>query len=127
MVTPAPGPSIQRTRVAGLGPHELDEHYANRIMLETLALSMTMSAFGTKTPRKATRLLAAMRRAATSGDFTACYSPQRFSVPADSRHGSDVAAAARDPPDRTARNVRIYQLSEPSCWQAPGDVEHAGF
>jgi DNA-binding GntR family transcriptional regulator len=27
--------------------------------------------------------------------------------------------------DRTTRYIRIYQLSEPSNWQAAGDVEHA--
>ena len=31
----------QRTRVAGLDPQELDEIYARRILMETLALSMT--------------------------------------------------------------------------------------
>src|SRR5450755_1682560 len=32
----------QRTRVAGLDPQELDDVYASRILLETLALSMTL-------------------------------------------------------------------------------------
>src|SRR6266496_5730578 len=35
----------QRTRVAGLDPQELDDLYASRIVLETLALSMTIDTF----------------------------------------------------------------------------------
>src|SRR5580704_4270594 len=35
----------QRTRVAGLDPQELDDVYASRILLETLALSMTIGHF----------------------------------------------------------------------------------
>jgi hypothetical protein len=39
----------QRTGVAGLDPQELDDVYAGRILLETLALSMTMGGFGRPT------------------------------------------------------------------------------
>ena len=54
----------QRTRVAGLDPEELDEVYASRILLETLALSMTIGHFGAKARADAKRMLTAMRRAA---------------------------------------------------------------
>src|SRR5579875_3038689 len=63
----------QRTRVAGLNPQELDDVYASRILLETLALSMTMTAFGAASRKEAKRLLTAMRRAAKSGDFDAWF------------------------------------------------------
>src|ERR1700733_10276393 len=53
----------QRTRVAGLDPQELDDVYASRILLETLALSMTIGHFGTASRKEAKRLLTAMRRA----------------------------------------------------------------
>src|SRR5256885_6155912 len=36
----------QRTRVAGLDPQELDDLYGSRIVMETLALSMTFGRFG---------------------------------------------------------------------------------
>ena len=36
----------QRMRVAGLDPAELDADYACRILLETLALSMTLESIG---------------------------------------------------------------------------------
>src|SRR6202042_2644977 len=63
----------QRTRVAGLDPAELDDIYASRILLETLALSMTIGHFGAKARSEAKRLLTAMRRAAKSGDFDAWF------------------------------------------------------
>src|ERR1700684_907682 len=59
----------QRTRVAGLDPQELDDVYASRILLETLALSMTMGMFGAASRKEAKRLLTAMRRAAKNEDF----------------------------------------------------------
>jgi len=61
----------QRTRVAGLDPQELDDIYASRILLETLALSMTIGRFGNKERAEAKRLLTVMRRAAKTGDFDA--------------------------------------------------------
>ncbi len=41
----------QRTRVAGLDPQELDDVYASRILMETLALSMTIGHFGAAAAR----------------------------------------------------------------------------
>src|SRR6202046_2344633 len=58
----------QRTRVAGLDPQELDDTYAVRILMETLALSMTMATFGPDGREDARRLLDAMRGAAQAGD-----------------------------------------------------------
>src|SRR5438552_252122 len=63
----------QRTRVSGLDPAELDDVYASRILLETLALSMTVGNFGAASRKEAKRLLAAMRRAAKTGDFDAWF------------------------------------------------------
>ena len=57
----------QRTRVAGLDPQELDDVYASRILLETLALSMTLGTFTAADRKEARRLLTVMRRAAKSG------------------------------------------------------------
>src|ERR1700690_2411197 len=63
----------QRTRVAGLDPQELDDVYASRILLETLALSMTIGHFGAASRKEAKRLLTAMRRAGRTGDFGAWF------------------------------------------------------
>jgi len=116
----------QRTRVAGLDAQELDDVYATRILLETLALSLTIGNFGTAHRREAKRQLNAMRRAAKSGEFAAWFTAHA------SYHRSitDGAGAAlqrqlRAYADRTIRYIRIYQLSEPQSWQSAGDVEHA--
>ena len=116
----------QRTRVAGLDPQELDDTYAVRILMETLALSMTMATFGQAGREDARRLLDAMRGAAQAGDF-----PAWFAAHADYHRVCTAAAGEamqrqlRAFADRTTRYIRIYQLSEPNSWQAAGDVEHA--
>jgi DNA-binding GntR family transcriptional regulator len=115
----------QRTRIAGLDPQELDDVYASRILLETLALSMTMGSFGGASRKQARVLLTAMRRAAKTGDFNAW-----FGAHAD--YHRLITAGAGDAlqrqlqafADRTIRYIRIYQLSDPDSWQAAGDTEH---
>jgi DNA-binding GntR family transcriptional regulator len=117
----------QRTRVAGLDPQELDDVYASRILLETLALSMTIGHFGADSRKEARRLLTAMRQAAKAGDFGAWFG-------AHTGYHRLVTAAAGETlqrqlqvfADRTTRYIRIYQLSDPDSWQTAGDVEHAG-
>src|ERR1700683_1648317 len=61
----------QRTRVAGLDPQELDDIYASRILLETLALSMTIGHFGARARGEARRLLTALGRGARTGGLDA--------------------------------------------------------
>jgi DNA-binding GntR family transcriptional regulator len=115
----------QRTRVAGLDPQELDDTYAVRILMETLALSMTMATFGQAGREEARRLLDAMRGAAQAGDF-----PAWFAAHADYHRlitggaGAVLQRQLQAFADRTIRYIRIYQLSDPNSWQAAGDVEH---
>jgi len=116
----------QRTRIAGLDPVELDDIYASRILLETLALSMTMGNFGASGRRDAKRLLATMRRAAKTGDFQAWFSGHAdFHRLITAATGEALQRQLAALADRTIRYIRIYQLSDPNSWQAAGDVEHA--
>jgi DNA-binding GntR family transcriptional regulator len=116
----------QRTRVAGLDPQELDDVYASRILLETLALSMTIGHFGAKDRGEAKRLLTAMRRAAKTGDFGAWFAAHiDYHRVVTAAAGDALARQLQAFADRTTRYIRIYQLSEPNSWQAAGDVEHA--
>src|ERR1700730_6080271 len=119
----------QRTRVAGLDPQELNDISPCRILLETVALSMTMGNFVPAGRKEAKRLLTAMRRAAKTGDFAAW-----FGAHADYHRLITAGAGAAMQPMRrhlrlfpagTTRYIRIYQLSDPNSWQAAGDVEHA--
>ncbi len=116
----------QRTRVSGLDPQELDDVYASRILLETLALSMTIGHFGVASRKEAKRLLAAMRRAGRTGDFTAWFAAHAdYHRLVTAGAGEALQRQLQAFADRTTRYIRIYQLSDPGSWQVPGDVEHA--
>src|SRR6201987_2726045 len=116
----------QRTRVAGLDPAELDDIYASRILLETLALSMTIGHFGVKARGEARRLLTAMRRAARAGDFDAWFAAHAdYHRVCTATAGETMQRQLRAFADRSTRYIRIYQLSEPGSWQTAGDAEHA--
>ena len=116
----------QRTRVSGLDPQELDDVYASRILLETLALSMTIGHFGVASRKEAKRLLAAMRRAGRTGDFTAWFAAHAdYHRLVTAEAGEALQRQLQAFADRTTRYIRIYQLSDPGSWQVPGDVEHA--
>ncbi len=116
----------QRTRVAGLDPQELDDIYASRILLETLALSLTLDGVTAAGRREAKQLLTAMRRAARSGDFPQWFDAHaRFHRLLTAGAGESMQRQLAVLADRTIRYIRIYQLSDPSSWQSAGDVEHA--
>jgi DNA-binding GntR family transcriptional regulator len=116
----------QRTRVAGLDPQELDEIYGSRILLETLALSMTLDGFTTAHRREAKRLLTEMRRAARTGEFEVWFDAHGcFHRLVTAGAGPSLQKQLTVLADRTIRYIRIYQLSEPASWQSAGDTEHA--
>jgi DNA-binding GntR family transcriptional regulator len=115
----------QRTRVAGLDPAELDDTYACRILMETVALSMTMGTFGPAGREDAGRLLTAMRHAAQDGDFAAWFAAHAgYHRLITSGAGEVLQRQLQAFADRTIRYIRIYQLSDPTSWQAAGDAEH---
>jgi DNA-binding GntR family transcriptional regulator len=115
----------QRTRVAGLDPQELDEIYATRILMETLALSMTTGHFGKPGHKQAKQLLLAMRRTAKSADLDAWFAAHSsYHRLITSGAGESLQRQLGILADRTIRYIRIYQLSQPSGWQDVGDVEH---
>ena len=116
----------QRTRVAGLDPAELDEIYASRIMLETLALALTPGQFTAARRREAKAMLTAMRRAARGGDFGAWFgSHTEFHRLVTAGAGPALQRQLTAYADRSIRYIRIYQLSEPVNWQSADDAEHA--
>jgi len=116
----------QRTRVAGLDPAELDDVYASRILLETLALSMTLDQFTPDRQRETKRMLTAMRQSAKTGDFGAWFAAHgEFHRLITAGAGGPLRRQLAAFADRTTRYIRIYQLSEPASWQMAGDTEHA--
>jgi DNA-binding GntR family transcriptional regulator len=116
----------QRTRVAGLDPAELDDVYASRILLETLALSLTLDSFTPDRQRDTKRMLTAMRQAAKTGDFGTWFASHgEFHRLITAGAGAPLQRQLSVFADRTTRYIRIYQLSEPASWQLTGDAEHA--
>jgi DNA-binding GntR family transcriptional regulator len=116
----------QRTRVAGLDPQELDDLYASRILLETLALSMTFENFTPTEAKFARILLKGMRTAAKQGDMTGWFTTHaKFHQLMYTGVGEAMQRQLTANADRSVRYIRIYQLAEPGNWQAAGDVEHA--
>ncbi len=116
----------QRMRVAELDPVELDADYACRIVLETLALSMTLESIGSRQRREARRLLTAMRRAARIGDLPGWFEAHHaYHRTITAGAGEPLLRTLQSLEDRSVRYIRIYQQSEPASWQTAGDVEHA--
>lgn len=116
----------QRTRVAGFDAQELDHVYASRILLETLALSITLEHFGAKDRREAQRKLTEMRRAARSGDTKVWFAAHAaYHRVLTAGGGESLQRQLTALADRSIRYIRIYQLTEPGSWQAAGDAEHA--
>ena len=115
----------QRTRVASLDTQELDDIYATRILLETLAVSMTVKDFGAASRREATKLLNTMRRASAAGDFPLWFSAHtKYHRVFTAGVGESLQRELGTLADRAIRYIRIYQLSDPTSWQAAGDAEH---
>jgi len=116
----------QRMRVTGLDPAELDSSYAARILLDALALSMTIEEFDDAKTREAQRLLTVMRRTARRRDIETWLDVHRAyhrllvtGAPEPMRRQLDLLA------DRSLRYIRIQQHTEPAGWADVGDVEHA--
>jgi DNA-binding GntR family transcriptional regulator len=116
----------QRTRVAGLDARELDELYASRILLETLALSMTLAEFSAARPREAKRALTAMRQAAKSENSAIWFqSHGEFHRIITAGAGNALQRQLTAFADRSTRYIRICQLTDPASWHNAGDAEHA--
>ena len=116
----------QRTIVSVLDPRELDDIYASRIVLESLAVTMTVGHFDAEARRRAAEQLAAMREAAAAGET------ERWFVIHSAFHRT-VTSGASDTmqkqltqlADRCVRYIRIIQGGEPNTWHKAGDREHA--
>jgi DNA-binding GntR family transcriptional regulator len=116
----------QRTRVAALDPRELDDVFASRILLETLALSMTVDVFTPAHLREAKGLLAAMRKARKSGDTESWFdSHARFHRSITAGAGPALQRKLSTFADLSTRYLRTCRLMEPAKWQSTADVEHA--
>jgi len=114
----------QRMRVAGFDPADLDSDYACRLLLETLALSMTVPTFTERKRRQAESALNAMRRATESGNTKRWFdSHRRFHDVLTSGAPDSIRRQLRSYSDRSTRYLQIYQ-TDPDEWQVARHPEH---
>ncbi|MFJ8027768.1 GntR family transcriptional regulator [Streptomyces sp. NPDC096311] len=115
----------QRMRVACVDPAELDADYAQRILLETLALTMTFDRFGAREKREAKARITAMRRAARAKDLDAWFIVHgEYHALLTAGASESLRRQLRALSERSVRYIRIVQGFDPESWSAAGDVEH---
>jgi DNA-binding GntR family transcriptional regulator len=114
----------QRTRVTELTPQELDDTYAGRILLETLAVSMTMPSFGAARHEEATQLLNRMRKTRAGEDLEGWFDAHaEYRAVLTAASGEAMQRQLSLMADRTARYIRVHQLTE-ATWQTADEAEH---
>ena len=114
----------QRMRVAGFDPEDLDSDYACRMMLETLALSVTIPRFTERRKAQAESALRAMWRATETGNTKKWFaSHRRFHDTLTSGATDSMKRQLRSYSDRSTRYLQIYQ-TEPDEWQISRHPEH---
>lgn len=115
----------QRMTVTELDPVELDSIYAARILLGTLALSMTADQFDAAQRRNAQRLLTSMRSAARRKDLEAWLETHHaYHLHLETGAPEPLRRQLQSLADRSVRYIRIQQHDEPAHWAGVGDVEH---
>jgi DNA-binding GntR family transcriptional regulator len=114
----------QRMRVAGFDPEDLDSDYACRLLLETLALSVTIPQFTDKKKTQAESAINTMWRATASGNTKRWFdSHRKFHDTLTSGASDSIKRQLRSYSDRSTRYLQIYQ-AEPDEWQIARHPEH---
>ncbi|WP_262699529.1 MULTISPECIES: GntR family transcriptional regulator [Streptomyces] len=115
----------QRMRVACIDPAELDADYAMRIMLETLAMTMTLDSFDARARREAKAQVTAMRRASRAKDIEGWFAAHaEYHRLLTAGAGAALQRQLCALSDRSVRYIRITQRFDPKSWDEPGNVEH---
>ncbi|WP_432180674.1 GntR family transcriptional regulator [Streptomyces sp. NBC_00063] len=115
----------QRMRVTGIDPVDVDVTYAARIMLECLAVAMTVNELSAEQRRQAESTLTAMSRAARVPDQTRWFSAHgEFHRLLATGASDPLHSQLRNLADRSARYMHIRQELDPQDWPQAGNVEH---
>ena len=115
----------QRMRVAGFDAVELDMTYGSRIVLECLAVAMTIGEFSAQKHRQAKAALTTMRKTARKRDVGAWFEAHtEFHGLLNSSAHEPLRTELRSMAERSARYIRVGQQHDPSGWQKAGDLEH---
>ncbi len=114
-----------RVRVADFDPETLDADYACRILLESLALDLTVPGLTRADCETLATMLDTMGTAAAGSDVTSWFATHAEFHGILTRGASPaLRKEIRTYADRSIRYIRVVQHSEPDAWQAPGDREH---
>ena len=114
----------QRTRVAGLDPQELDDVYGCRILMETLALSMTIGEFGAAPRREASGCsprCGARRKPVTFGAWFGAHADYHRLITAGA--GEALQRQLGVFADRSPLHPHLPVVRS-ADWQVAGDAEH---
>lgn len=113
----------RRVRVAALSVTDLEELYAARIALESLAIKITVKRFSSSDIDDLDAVLAAMDETALTHDYDQWEVPhRRFHALLRQHAGARVTSMLADLGAHSERYRRVY-LSEPIAWTSAG-VEH---
>jgi DNA-binding GntR family transcriptional regulator len=116
----------RRPRVRGVDPGEIDSLYAARILLESLAMSLSAPGLGGADVATGDELLRRMEQQAADEDFDAWHRThlefhQLLVSGVDDYLRSLIGSLA----EKGQRFVRIYQISHPATGWTVGAEEHA--
>jgi DNA-binding GntR family transcriptional regulator len=115
----------RRPRVRGFDAGEVDSLYAARILLESLAMSLSAPGLGEADVRAGEELLTRMRKQADEEDFDAWHHTHlEFHRLLVHRVDDSLLSLVGSFAERGQRFVRIYQISHPATGWTVGAAEH---
>lgn len=115
----------RRARVRGFDPEELDSLYASRLLLESLAASLTLPHLSRSELSDAQRLLDEMREdreGEPEDEWHGLHA--QFHELLVSRVGPTLLRSLQTQAERSRRYVRLFQHPRPASGHKIGDLEH---
>jgi len=115
----------RRARVRGFDPEELDSLYASRLLLESLAASLTLPHLSLSEVSDAQRLLDEMREhreGEPDDDWHRRHG--EFHQLLVCRSGATLLRSLQTQAERSRRYVRLFQHPRPASGHTMGDLEH---
>lgn len=115
----------RRVRVPALSVSDLEQIYASRIVIEALAIRLSVEHFTDEQLTRMRQLIGDMARASEQKDLEAWTTPHReFHAALRAYSGSRVCELAGSLADHSERYHRVH-MSEPASWSS-ADIEHEG-
>jgi DNA-binding GntR family transcriptional regulator len=113
----------RRVRVPPLSVSDLEQIYASRIVIEALAIGLSVPHFTEQQLTRLTQLIRDMTRASEARDLDAWTAPHReFHATLRAYAGARICDLAGSLADHSERYHRVH-MSEPASWSS-ADLEH---